>query len=261
MKNAPYNAINTKNLEKSNIKYDKEGFFELRRKEAQNFKNLMLNIDSNNLTKRILGHEANTIVNYFTSVDTLKEHGTMPKEMLEEMKDMAIKGSYALEDLKPLLKSSLNENEVRKGQTNTYEVFNKMKTNYGLHASKKNITTTIEGDKDNQNISNAHMTTLAHTLYGDSIKWAPNGSQIYTKIENNPNDFTIILENSVGEIATENIGEGLGTGSAYVDKFLEATGGVKINYDTSQLRDSNEKIWGTKIIIPKEKDTLAELVQ
>ena len=260
MKKIQYKPVNMENVKASELEFNPSGMYEVRKDEVLNFKDLMTGEFQKHVNGRILGHEANTLAGYFTGTEILRKNGSS-EETVKMMEDMAVQGSYALEDMKPLAKKSFTEKELRNGQTNLYELFQKTGSHYAMHAKNKKLNLEFTGENTEYELSKPHTKVLAHTLYGDAIKWSPEGSQINTAINEKQGAIEILIENEIANKATENIGEGKGTGTEYVNIFLEAAQGTKTNYKTSQISNSKKPIWGTKILIPKDRNTLAELVQ
>ncbi|MCR4327451.1 MAG: hypothetical protein NUV46_02625 [Nanoarchaeota archaeon] len=216
--------------------------------------------DSYSPVERIYRHE---VVNVITQISALKrlirfsqedgnfEEGKNYKEEYEKKMSSALPKLHSLEKILKL--SNFSEEELRKGQTNFYNLFMEEKEFYLDYLKNSSITPKIIGLNKEVNLNPSASKALVSTLYGNSIKWAPRDTEIGAIVMSDEHTLKINIENEFGEEEVrKDIGMGKKIGTEYVNTFVKNLNGTVENYQIPIL-STKEKVYGVKIRIPLKK--------
>jgi hypothetical protein len=212
--------------------------------------------DSRNLVDRTYVHEAINAVGAIEEVKKLIEKKEMSEEFLYEILPEAKKNLKKLKGLETLTTiNGLTKEELKKGYSNPYQLIMNEQEYYSNYLKDKNIKSKIHGKNKNVNLNEGAMNALITTHYGNAIKWAPENTEIHSKVDYSFSGKTILqFENEFIENQPQrkDIGQNKGIGTEFTNTLLEKLKGSIDYYNKAKLSKTKNPIYGIKIKIPKK---------
>jgi hypothetical protein len=212
--------------------------------------------NSGNLVDRTYVHEAINAVGAIETAKQLIEEGKINEEFLYEILPEAKKNLKKLKGLETLTKiNGLTKEELKKGYSNPYQLIMNEQEYYSSYLKNKNIKSKIHGKNKEIALNEGAINALITTHYGNAIKWAPENTEIHSKIDYSFSGKTILqFENEFIENQPQrkDIGQNKGIGTEFTNTLIEKLKGSIDYYSKAKLSKTKNPIYGIKIKIPKK---------
>lgn len=208
---------------------------------------------TNNLVDQAYRHEARTIIGRLQNANDLISIGKDGEDVAKQILKICYENEIPqLKNLEELVKiGDLTKEQILNGETNFYEIMKRQENIHKNYMESKNISYNTFGTDDITSFNPSVSSTLISTLYGNSVKWAPQNTEINQKIKTKNDHVTIRIENEFNKYPENtSIGENKGIGTLFTNTILQRIKGSIEYYNQPKLSETKNPIYGIKLILP-----------